>query len=166
MRELTVKERNIIESHGRWVIDGATGARANLSDANLSDANLSEAYLREANLSGADLSGANLSGANLSWANLSWANLSGANLRGADLSGANLSGANLHGSRLSVLITNIWTAYIQIETIRIGCQYHTIAEWENFTDVEISKMHAQALSWWGKWKPLVMAIHEAIKEEI
>ena len=57
--------KTILTEHAKWVIDHATGTRANLRGANLHGANLSGAYLHGANLSGADLSGAYLYGANL-----------------------------------------------------------------------------------------------------
>jgi len=99
------KLQEIIESHGRWLLDQSTGERADLSAANLSyanlrSANLSSANLRYANLSYANLSAANLRYADLSYANLSYANLSAANLRYADLSAANLSAANLSYANL------------------------------------------------------------------
>ena len=83
---MTQEELNeIVASHGRWLADNTTGARADLSGANL----------HGADLSGSDLSGSDLSSADLSGANLRGSDLSGANLRGANLRGANLRDANL-----------------------------------------------------------------------
>jgi hypothetical protein len=42
--------------------------------------------------------------------------------------------------------------------IKIGCRNHTYAEWENFTDREISKMDNNALEWWNEWKGLVLSL--------
>ncbi len=81
-----------------------------------------------------------------------------ANLRGADLSGANLSGVNL-----VVLITAPWTAYIQPETIRIGCQYHTTQQWKEFDDNAISRMSDGALKYWKKNKNIIITIAESLK---
>ena len=139
-----------------------------LSGANLRHANLRGAHLRGANLSGANLRGANLRGADLIYSNLSGADLRSANLRGADLiysnlSSANLRGAdliysNLSGADLIVLQMDLWTAYITTNHIRIGCQSHTLSEWENFTDEEISEMHPGALEYWNKNKEVIIAL--------
>lgn len=80
-------------------------------------------------------------------------NLLGANLRGADLRHADLRHANL-----IVLQMDLWTAYITTNHIRIGCQSHTLSEWENFTDEEISGMHSEALEYWTKNKEVVIAL--------
>ena len=121
---------------------------SNLSSADLRHADLRGAHLRGANLSGADLRGANLRGADLIYSNLS-----GANLRSADLRHANLSGADL-----IVLQMDLWTSYITTNHIRIGCQSHTLSEWENFTDEEISEMHPGALEYWNKNKEVIIAL--------
>ena len=94
-----------------------------------------------------------LSGANLSGADLRHADLRGANLRGAHLRGANLSGADL-----IVLQMDLWTSYITTNHIRIGCQSHTLSEWENFTDEEISSMHTDALEYWNRNKEVIIAL--------
>lgn len=60
----------VLEKHGKWLMDEKGGGRADL---------------RNADLCYADLSYINLSGANLRYANLGHTNLSHANLRGADL---------------------------------------------------------------------------------
>ena len=112
------KLNEIVASHGRWLVDKATGERANLRYANLSSANLSGANLRYANLSGADLRGANLSGADL---------------RDADLSRANLPAIILQvgpiGSRKDYVVYNV-----SDDNIRCGCWNHykggTLAEFE------------------------------------
>jgi len=136
-----------LKLHLTWLIDNATGERANLSGANLSGANLSGANLSGANLSGADPSRANLSGANLYGANLYGANLSGANLYGANLYGANLSGANLSGANLKETLLEgkailsfqfeKHTAYFMgTDEIVIGCHRHTVNQWlETFESV-------------------------------
>ena len=83
-----------------------------------------------------------------------WAIINKANLSGADLRGANLIGAGL-----SVLMTDIWTCYIQPDHIRIGCQYHAVADWMSFSDDKINAMNSRALAWWAKWKDAIMAVH-------
>jgi hypothetical protein len=104
----------------------------------------------------ADLSGADLSGADLSGADLSDANLSGANLRGAGLSGADLK----------VYQSGLWTAYVQPDHIRIGCQYFRTEEWEAFSDEEIDKMHPLALEYWKENKHIVLSIARSLNKEI
>jgi hypothetical protein len=42
--------------------------------------------------------------------------------------------------------------------IQIGCQNHTVARWESFSDAEIAAMDSKALDWWRQWKPTVMAM--------
>ena len=43
----------------------------------------------------------------------------------------------------------------------IGCEQHTIAEWEKFTDRQILELEGKkALSFWKKWKEFIF---EAIK---
>jgi hypothetical protein len=146
-------------------------------------ANLSEAYLRGANLSGANLSGANLSGAYLSGANLSGANLSGANLSGAYLSDANLSGAYLSDANLSdanlsyanlrgakwtdAIVINqvplqlyglLWTVTILDSHMQIGCELHSLAEWDAFDDTRIVRMDRQALRFWREHKAALLAL--------
>jgi uncharacterized protein YjbI with pentapeptide repeats len=158
----------------KWAIE--TGA--DLKGAILCGANLSEADLRGADLRGADLRAAILSGANLSEADLSWADLrgailSGANLSEADLSWADLSwadlrgailcGANLSEADLRVLQTESYTAYIQRDSIRIGCECHTADEWRSFSEREITEMGGrETLIWWTTWKTIILAIHETI----
>ena len=133
-----------------------------LSDANLSDASLSGADLRRANLSGANLIGANLRRANLIDANLIDADLRRANLSGADLRRADLSGANLIDANLLVLILPCYTAYVQKETTRIGCQNHSNSDWLAFDDERISKMAGNALTFWKKFKPLIQQAMETL----
>ena len=117
-------------------------------------ANLQGAILRDANLVGANLYGANLYGANLRYANLKYANLRDANLSGADLSGAIGNNKEVKSLQLGKYNTTILVGI----KIQIGCQNHTIPEWENFTDVEISKMDDGALEWWKEWKEVILKV--------
>ena len=109
MRELTDKEKQVLESHKKWLRGDKGGIRANLCGANLCDANL-----RGANLCGANLCGANLRGANLCDANLRGANLCGANLCGANLRGANLCDANLRGANLDYSCWPLWCGSLDV----------------------------------------------------
>ena len=130
-----------------FAVKAAVKSDADLSGANLSDANLSGANLRDANLRGADLSDANLSGANLS----------DADLRDADLSGADLFDEKIT-KPVTQLLTEIWPVIIGETKIEIGCQLHTIAEWQSFDDGTIAGMSRSALAWWRVWKSPIMEI--------
>ena len=162
---------------------GANLRYADLRGANLSGVNLSGANLRYADLSGANLSGANLryadlSGANLRRANLRSVNLSGANLRSANLSDADLSDADLRYADLrlcrlkwcignnkeikSLQIGEYLISYYK-DILNIGCKSYTLLEWESFTDIEIAKMDANALTWWNLNKHILI---ELVKREI
>ncbi len=130
---------------------------AYLWGADLRCADLSGADLRCADLSGADLGGADLSGADLSRADLSGADLRGADLRGADLQHANLSEAL---GVLSLLSLH-WPVYVAKNLVQIGCERHTIEEWEAFDADAIQAMDPMALSQWAKHRDLVFALHAA-----
>ena len=131
---------------------------------------LAEAVKNEANLRLADLSGADLRWENLRWENLSGADLSDANLRRADLSDANLRGADLRW-----VIGNLKEIkYFQLERydvvftsdiLAISCQQHPIEKWKEFSDIEISEMDKDALSWWKKWKDFIFQAIELSKGE-
>ncbi len=45
----------------------------------------------------------------------------------------------------------------------IGCQQHSIEEWEKFTDEQISEMDSGALEWWEKWKKFIFKAIELTK---
>ena len=147
-------------------------SNCDLSRSNLSGSNLSGSDLRGSDLSGSDLSGSNLSGSDLSRSDLSGSDLRGSNLSDCDLRDCDLSGSDLSGSDLRdcdlrdcdlrVLQTDIWTVYVQKDTIRIGCQYHSISDWGQFTDDQIANMHGRALIWWKIWKDVIFAIHATI----
>jgi hypothetical protein len=125
--------------------------------ANLDGADLGEANLRWANLSRADLRWANLSRADLRWANLSEANLRWANLSRADLRWANLSRADLPNT--DRVIHCPWSiCHIRADMIRIGCEYHSVAEWAGFSDDAIAAMDKRALEWWRENKEIVLSI--------
>ena len=130
---------------------------ANLRDTDLTGANLSEANLREANLREANLRDTDLTGADLRDTDLTGANLREANLRWADLTGADLREANIINMRLDQ-----WSVYIQPETIRIGCEYHTVDEWKAFSEDQISAMDSAALEFWKKYKALIFVEHETL----
>ena len=148
-------------------------ARANLAGANLAGANLARANLAGAYLDGAYLDGANLDGANLARANLARANLDGAYLDGANLDGANLARANLDGAKLSDDITisktpiqlqgiGPWPVMIFDQHMKIGCQFHSLAEWEAFDNREIIAMDGRdAAKFWATNKDLLLGLARA-----
>ena len=87
------------------------------------------------------------------------ANLRGADLRYADFSGANLENAIGNNKEMKSLQLGKYNTTILVGIkIQIGCQNHTIPEWENFTDVEISKMDDGALEWWKEWKEVILKV--------
>ena len=150
--DLEVEALNIRAAVEFQVASGANLSGADLSGANLSRANLSRAYLSGANLSGAYLSGADLSGAYLS----------GADLFGADLSGAKWNGSiTLTQAPIQISIPNYWMVYILDHHMQIGCEIHTFEEWSGFDDRQIKRMSGQALEFWRKYKPMLMAACEA-----
>jgi len=59
--------------------------------------------------------------------------------------------------KITSLTTEIWTITFGNQ-IMIGCQRHTLEEWQNFSDKEINDMHSEALNWWKKWKEVVLKI--------
>jgi hypothetical protein len=151
MRQEQLKE--IIESHGRWVIDNSKGERAdlryadlryaNLRSANLSYANLSSADLRYADLRSADLSSADLRSADLRSANLSYANLSSADLRSADLRSADLSSANIDKKYIQVSCigsrSGMTTYCYEDDKVWCGCFTGTMAEFK----AKVEQTHAE-----------------------
>jgi len=140
-------------------VDAETLRGADLRYANLSYADLRYADLRYANLSYADLRYADLRYANLSYADLRYANLSYADLSYADLSYANLSYADI-----IVITWAPWTTYITKGHIRIGCQSHTLTEWRDFSDDQISEMDSRALDFWKLNKEFIINLCERFVE--
>jgi len=147
------------------LIEGALKEGVSLKNADLENVNLAHADLENVSFENANLENANLRNARL--INV---NLVNARLRNSSLIFADLKNANLENVRLNYLIAdmNIFhsmqldTYYIAFdkEILAIGCQQHTIAEWKNFTDDEISEMDDNALIWLKKWKTFIF---EAIR---
>jgi hypothetical protein len=169
----------ILANHKKWLNNEEGGIRANLSNANLEEINLKNANLMWANLEGANLSHAKLKGVDLSCANLmhtklAYANLKDANLEKANLYDANLEGVNLTNANLSYVCLHraignnkevkslqLGKYLIVILTgvmIYIGCEEHSIEEWEHFTDEEIENMDKGALKWWKEWKEMILKV--------
>ena len=145
--------------HMRVALEQAVEARAYLAGANLAGA-----YLAGANLAGAYLADANLAGANLADANLAGANLAGANLAGANLADANLAGAkwrdgiviNKSPIRLYGLF---WSVTILDAHMQIGCELHSLADWQSFGDDRICRMSGkEALRFWRAHKESLLTL--------
>ena len=132
------------------------------------ETNSMEVVVEAAIKSGANLWGADLGYANLRGANLGYANLRGAYLRGADLGdvylrGADLGGADLQSAKLAddvtinktpiQLLGLLYDVLIFDEHIKIGCEFHSMAEWFSFDYARINKMdRLYAVKWWRQWK--------------
>ena len=127
-----------LELHKKWLNNEEGGVRLDLSSADLSSADL-----RVANLRGADLRGADLSSADLS---------------SADLSSADLRGAIGNNKEMKTLQLGTYIVTIYKEIIQIGCQNHSISEWENFDDNYIKRMDMNALEWWRENKDIVLTL--------
>ena len=98
--------------------------------------------------------------------NLRESDLSGSNLRGSDLRGSNLIGSNGNCKEIKTVQTDIWHVCITANVMQIGCEQHTLIEWKNFNDDEISAMESRALEFWGNWKKLLFKIHEKSFPEV
>ena len=153
---------------------GADLRRADLRGADLQKAKLQKAKLQKADLRGADLWRANLVKADLRGADFRGANLHGAKLRNADLREAKLQEADLWNADLwNALLPNTdrflnnpyGVCHIRENSIRIGCEYHSVEAWKGFTDEEINKMDPGALEWWKGNKEIVMFIAENLKKK-
>ncbi|CAB4132172.1 Pentapeptide repeat [uncultured Caudovirales phage] len=158
-----------IESLRRADLRNANLYNAYLSNTYLKNADLRNADLRNADLRNADLYNADLSGADLSNADLSGADLSNADLRNADLRYANLTLADFRRAignmkEIKTILIEKWIITFTHDEMAIGCQQHTIEEWENFNDDDIEKMHSDALKFWKKWKDFIfLAIEKSTK---
>jgi uncharacterized protein YjbI with pentapeptide repeats len=94
--------------------------------------------------------------------------LEGANLRGADLTGADLTRANLTGAtygegieigqKPKQFLGLKYPVFFFKTHVKIGCEIHSLEEWEDFSDDEISDMDTVALQWWNRKKRYVIAM--------
>jgi len=152
-------------------LQGANLQGANLRDTYLRGANLQGAYLRGAYLQDAYLRGADLQGANLQGANLRGANLQDTYLRGADLQGAYLQGAYLRGAdgeKITIekvpiqILTDTYYIIIFDAHMKIGCEFHSIADWWAFDNERIAQMDGtRARRFWDIWKEPLQAVCKA-----
>ena len=105
-------------------------------------------------------------------ANLAGANLAGAYLADANLAGANLADANLAGAkwREGIVINKApiqvfglyWLVTILDAHMQIGCELHSLAEWDAFDDRRIAEMSGkEALRFWDSNKVALLALARA-----
>jgi len=141
---------------------GANLRDAGLNGTDLRRANLSRANLRDADLSDTDLRDAGFSGADLRYADLRYADLSGANLHDANLYSADLTYATL--PETDIFIACPWSVcHIRSDSIRIGCENHTVEEWRSFSDEDILAMDGEkALIWWRQNRERVLYLAESL----
>jgi len=117
----------------------------------------------------ADLARAYLAGAYLAGADLARANLAGANLAGADLAGANLAGAKwTNGAAITRAPIQVFGLDYPITIVdghmQIGCELHTLAEWEAFENERIARMDgARARRFWDAHRATLLALARADK---
>ena len=51
-----------------------------------------------------------------------------------------------------------WPVSTDGKKIQIGCQCHSVADWEAFDDKRINSMDTKALEFWKAFKPTIMAM--------
>jgi len=174
MKNITKEElAEKVESHRAWLANPSDGERLVLVDYNLRGSNLRESDLSWSDLSRSDLRESDLSGSDLSWSDLSRSDLRESDLSGSDLSRSNLSGSDLSWSNLreSVLDNTRtcriqgqpWEIIVYPESLAIGCERHTLEEWECFSDERIDKMDEGALIWWRIWKDAILSCAHAVR---
>ena len=147
------------------ILNNAVLIGARLNNAQINDAELNNAILNNAVLNNAELRGAELRGAKLNWAKLNNAELNGGALNNAELSGAELnwvSGA-LKGF-INAQLGRYHVVCCSNGQVAIGCEQHSIGEWINFTDEEISDMDSGALEWWRGHKTIILANSEHVNK--
>ena len=129
-----------------------------LRGADLTGAVLRGAVLRSADLTGADLTGADLTGADLTGAVLTGADLKSAVLRGAVLRSAD--GSKITVQRAPLQITGLyWPVTIWDAHMQIGCEFHSLAEWEAFDDRRIIQMDGRdAAKFWMAHKDALLTL--------
>ena len=86
----------------------------------------------------------------------------GGDFRGGDFLGGNFLGGNFRGDKITRKPISIygleWPIIITEIKMQIGCQVHANDAWANFTDKEISRMHAKAADFWNTNKTFLLAI--------
>lgn len=111
------------------------------------------------NLSRADFSHSNLIGA--SFLN---STLVGTKFHFADLRGCKFSDLSLDTDLVVIYGTSMWEVFITSKSIQIGCQIHSVEEWEQFSKREIDDMDAIALDFWKDWKKPILSISKTLQK--
>ena len=164
MKNITKEElAEKVESHRAWLANPSDGERLVLVDYNLRGSNLRESDLSWSDLSRSDLRESDLSGSNLIGSDLSWSNLSGSNLCRSDLRWSNLRESVLDNTRTCRIQGQPWEIIVYPESLAIGCERHTLEEWECFSDERIDKMDEGALIWWRIWKDAILSCAHAVR---
>ena len=77
-------------------------------------------------------------------------------------SSGNFLGGHFWGDKITRKPISIygleWPIIITEIKMQIGCQVHANDAWANFTDKEISRMHAKAADFWNTNKTFLLAI--------
>ena len=95
------------------------------------------------------------------------ANLAGANLAGAYLADANLAGAKWREgiviNKAPIQVFGLyWLVTILDAHMQIGCELHSLAEWDAFDDRRIAEMSGkEALRFWDSNKVALLALARA-----
>ncbi|MGD9636850.1 MAG: pentapeptide repeat-containing protein, partial [Pirellulales bacterium] len=124
----------------------------------------------------ADLTSANLTSANHTSANLTSANLTNADLRYANLRSADLTSANLRSAKwpkdATVLCRPVqiwglrWPVTLFGSHLQIGCEVHSVREWEAFDDERILRMgDREAIEFWSVNKSRILAFRDVEAED-
>ena len=81
---------------------------------------------------------------------------------GGNFLGGNFRGGNFLGKRISrkpITIYGLaWRVYITQVGAKIGCQEHSVAAWNAFSDSEIDAMAEGALDFWKQNKGLILSV--------
>ena len=130
-------------------LDSGMAMRHALETAVEAGANLAGAYLARANLARANLARANLAGSNLTDANLARANLAGAKWRDGIV--INQQPIQISGLR--------WFVTILDQHMQIGCELHSLHDWESYDDRRIAEMDGRdALRFWHAHKDALLSL--------
>jgi hypothetical protein len=86
-------------------------------------------------------------------------------LEGADLRDATYGEGIELGQNPKQILGLKYPVFFFKTHVKIGCEIHSLEEWENFTDDEISAMDDGALEWWNRKKTYIIAMAKDHMEE-
>jgi len=108
-----------------------------------------------------DFLGGNFLGGNFR-GNFLGGNFLAGNFLAGNFLGGNFRGGNFLGKRISrkpITIYGLaWRVYITQVGAKIGCQEHSVAAWNAFSDSEIDAMAEGALDFWKQNKGLILSV--------